>query len=150
MVVPGTMFEEFGFNYVGPIDGHDLESLIPTLHNLRELRGPQFLHIVTRKGQGYKLAEADPMLYHGPGKFDPARASKSPPRRPSPRSRRCFRRLDLRHGRAGQPAVAVTPAMREGSGLVEFEKRFPRPLFTMSASPSSMRSPSPPAWPARA
>ena len=72
MVVPGTMFEEFGFNYVGPIDGHDLDSLIPTLSNLRELRGPQFLHIVTRKGQGYKLAEADPVLYHGPGKFDPA------------------------------------------------------------------------------
>ena len=71
MVTPATMFEEFGFNYVGPIDGHDLESLIPTLQNLRELKGPQFLHVVTKKGQGYKLAEADPVLYHGPGKFDP-------------------------------------------------------------------------------
>ena len=75
MVVPGTMFEEFGFNYIGPIDGHDLDSLIPTLQNLKQLSeqlsGPQFLHVVTRKGQGYKLAEADPVLYHGPTKFDP-------------------------------------------------------------------------------
>ena len=77
MVVPGTIFEEFGFNYIGPIDGHDLDSLIPTLQNVRRLalegEGPQFLHIVTKKGQGYKLAEADPILYHGPGKFDPAK-----------------------------------------------------------------------------
>src|SRR5919206_421965 len=72
MVVPGTIFEEFGFNYVGPIDGHDLDSLIPTLENLRERSGPQFLHVVTKKGYGYKLAEADPVNYHGPGKFDPA------------------------------------------------------------------------------
>ena len=71
MVAPGTLFEELGFNYVGPIDGHDLDMLVPTLQNLRELRGPQFLHIVTRKGQGYEMAEADPVLYHGPGKFDP-------------------------------------------------------------------------------
>src|SRR5215207_15193 len=72
MVVPATLFEKFGFNYIGPIDGHDLESLIPTLENIRHLKGPQFLHVVTRKGQGYKLAEADPVAYHGPGKFDPA------------------------------------------------------------------------------
>ena len=71
MVVPGTLFEEFGFNYIGPIDGHDLESLLPTLQNIKHLDGPQFLHVVTKKGQGYKLAEADPVLYHGPGKFDP-------------------------------------------------------------------------------
>ena len=71
MVVPATLFEKFGFNYIGPIDGHDLDALIPTLENLRHLRGPQFLHVVTRKGQGYKLAEADPVAYHGPGKFDP-------------------------------------------------------------------------------
>ncbi len=75
-VVPATMFEEFGFNYIGPIDGHDLDSLIPTLQNLKNLTGPQFLHVVTRKGQGYKLAEADPVLYHGPGKFDPAEGIK--------------------------------------------------------------------------
>ena len=72
MVVPATLFEKFGFNYIGPIDGHDLESLIPTLENIRHLDGPQFLHVVTKKGQGYKLAEADPVAYHGPGKFDPA------------------------------------------------------------------------------
>ena len=72
MVVPGTLFEEFGLNYIGPIDGHDLESLIPTLQNLKQLPGPQFLHVVTRKGHGYKLAEVDPVLYHGPGKFDPS------------------------------------------------------------------------------
>jgi 1-deoxy-D-xylulose-5-phosphate synthase len=76
MVVPATMFEEFGFNYIGPIDGHDLESLIPTLQNLKNLKGPQFLHVVTKKGQGYKLAEADPVLYHGPGKFNPAEGIK--------------------------------------------------------------------------
>src|ERR1700757_1607494 len=76
MVVPGTIFEEFGFNYVGPIDGHDLDSLIPTLKNIKELKGPQFLHVVTKKGQGYKLAEADPVLYHGPGKSAPARGIK--------------------------------------------------------------------------
>ncbi|HEX7435887.1 MAG TPA: 1-deoxy-D-xylulose-5-phosphate synthase, partial [Caldimonas sp.] len=83
MVVPGTIFEEFGFNYVGPIDGHDLDSLIPTLENLRSLKGPQFLHVVTKKGYGYKLAEADPVLYHGPGKFNPAEglvAPKTPPK----------------------------------------------------------------------
>ena len=78
MVVPGTIFEEFGFNYVGPIDGHDLDSLIPTLENLREAKGPQFLHVVTRKGYGYKLAEADPINYHGPGKFDPAVGLQKP------------------------------------------------------------------------
>jgi 1-deoxy-D-xylulose-5-phosphate synthase len=71
MVVPSTLFEEFGFNYIGPIDGHDLNSLIPTLKNIRELKGPQFLHVVTKKGQGYKLAEVDPVLYHGVSKFKP-------------------------------------------------------------------------------
>ena len=70
MISPGTLFEEFGFHYYGPIDGHDLDALIPTLHNLKRLRGPQFLHVITRKGQGYKLAEADPVLYHGVSKFD--------------------------------------------------------------------------------
>jgi 1-deoxy-D-xylulose-5-phosphate synthase len=76
MVVPATLFEEFGFNYIGPIDGHDLDSLIPTLQNLKNLKGPQFLHVVTKKGQGYKLAEADPVLYHGPGKFNPSEGIK--------------------------------------------------------------------------
>src|SRR5947208_5196867 len=77
MVTPGTLFEEFGFNYIGPIDGHDLDALIPTLRNIRALKGPQFLHVVTRKGQGYKLAEDDPIAYHGPGKFNPAEGLKA-------------------------------------------------------------------------
>jgi 1-deoxy-D-xylulose-5-phosphate synthase len=89
MVVPGTIFEEFGFNYVGPIDGHDLDSLIPTLENLRDKPGPQFLHVVTKKGYGYKLAEADPVNYHGPGKFDPAVGPAEAGHAPKPTSRRC-------------------------------------------------------------
>src|SRR2546423_3501880 len=77
MVTPSTLFEEFGFNYIGPIDGHDLDALIPTLANIKKLKGPQFLHVVTRKGQGYKLAEDDPIAYHGPGKFNPAEGLKA-------------------------------------------------------------------------
>ncbi|HJV84785.1 MAG TPA: 1-deoxy-D-xylulose-5-phosphate synthase [Noviherbaspirillum sp.] len=124
MVVPATMFEEFGFNYIGPIDGHDLESLIPTLQNLKNLRGPQFLHVVTKKGQGYKLAEADPVLYHGPGKFNPAEGIK-----PSPSSKVTYTQVfgDWLCDMAEHDTrlVGITPAMREGSGLVEFERRFP-------------------------
>jgi len=125
MVVPATMFEEFGFNYIGPIDGHDLESLIPTLQNLKNLRGPQFLHVVTRKGQGYKLAEADPVLYHGPGKFNPAEGIK-PSTTPS---KKTYTQVfgDWLCDMAGADArlVGITPAMREGSGMVAFEKAFP-------------------------
>jgi 1-deoxy-D-xylulose-5-phosphate synthase len=129
MVVPGTMFEEFGFNYVGPIDGHDLDSLIPTLSNLRELRGAQFLHIVTRKGQGYKLAEADPVLYHGPGRFDPAQGIQKPAAAPRPTFTQIFSDWICDMGAADDRLMAITPAMREGSGLVEFEKRFPERYF---------------------
>jgi 1-deoxy-D-xylulose-5-phosphate synthase len=135
MVVPGTIFEEFGFNYIGPIDGHDLDSLIPTLQNVRRLalegEGPQFLHVVTKKGQGYKLAEADPILYHGPGKFDPAQGIA--PAKPSAPSKKTFTQVfgewvcDM--AEADKRLVAVTPAMREGSGLVEFEARFPDRYF---------------------
>jgi 1-deoxy-D-xylulose-5-phosphate synthase len=89
MVVPATLFEKFGFNYIGPIDGHDLDSLIPTLENIKQLKGPQFLHVVTKKGQGYKLAEADPVAYHGPGKFDPAVGLVKPATPAKPPSRRC-------------------------------------------------------------
>ena len=129
MVTPATLFEEFGFNYVGPIDGHDLDALVPTLQNLKALQGLQFLHVVTKKGQGYKLAEADPVLYHGPGKFDPAvgiQQSKAP-------GKRTFTQVfggwlcDM--AEQDSHLVAVTPAMREGSGLVEFEKRFPLRYF---------------------
>ncbi len=129
MVVPGTMFEEFGFNYVGPIDGHDLESLVPTLANMRELRGPQFLHVVTKKGQGYRRAEADPVLYHGPGIFDPSEGIKPASAPPRLSYTQVFSDWVCDMAAADERLVAITPAMREGSGLVEFEKRFPRRYF---------------------
>jgi 1-deoxy-D-xylulose-5-phosphate synthase len=129
LVVPATMFEEFGFNYVGPIDGHDLDSLIPTLQNMRELRGPQFLHVVTKKGQGYKLAEADPVLYHGPGRFDPQEGIKPPTKPAKPTYTKVFSDWVCDMAALDERLVAVTPAMREGSGLVEFERRFPRRYF---------------------
>ncbi|MCD6682200.1 MAG: 1-deoxy-D-xylulose-5-phosphate synthase, partial [Burkholderiaceae bacterium] len=128
-VVPATMFEEFGFNYVGPIDGHDLDSLVPTLQNLRELRGPQFLHVVTRKGQGYKLAEADPVLYHGPGRFDPHEGIRAPSTPPRPTYTQVFSDWICDMGALDERLIAITPAMREGSGLVEFERRFPQRYF---------------------
>ena len=124
MVLPATMFEEFGFNYIGPIDGHDLDSLVPTLQNLRQLKGPQFLHVVTKKGQGYKLAEADPVLYHGPGKFNPAEGIK-----PAAAGKKSYTQVfgqwlcDM--AQHDKRLVGITPAMREGSGMVEFEQRFP-------------------------
>jgi 1-deoxy-D-xylulose-5-phosphate synthase len=126
MVVPGTIFEEFGFNYVGPIDGHDLDSLIPTLENLRDLPGAQFLHVVTKKGFGYKLAEADPVNYHGPGKFDPAVGLVKPATAPKPTFTQVFGQWLCDMAEADPKLVAITPAMREGSGLVEFHKRFPQ------------------------
>ena len=125
MVVPGTIFEEFGFNYVGPIDGHDLDSLIPTLENLRAKRGPQFLHVVTKKGYGYKLAEADPVKYHAAsGKFNPAEGfPKSVPSKPT--FTQVFGQWLCDMAEADQRLVGITPAMREGSGMVEFHQRFP-------------------------
>ena len=128
MLVPATMFEEFGFNYIGPIDGHDLESLIPTLQNIRHLKGPQFLHVVTKKGQGYKLAEADPVLYHGPGKFNPAVGIT-----PTTSSKKTYTQVfgewlcDM--AASDNKLAAITPAMREGSGMVEFEKRYPQRYY---------------------
>ena len=129
MVAPSTMFEEFGFNYFGPIDGHDLDSLIPTLQNLRELRGPQFLHVVTRKGQGYKLAEADPVLYHGPGRFDPSVGIRKPATVPRATYTQVFGDWICDMAASDERLIAITPAMREGSGLVEFERRFPKRYF---------------------
>jgi 1-deoxy-D-xylulose-5-phosphate synthase len=129
MVVPGTIFEEFGFNYVGPIDGHDLDALIPTLENLRDKKGPQFLHVVTKKGYGYKLAEADPVKYHAAsGKFNPAEGfPKSAPSKPS--FTQVFGQWLCDMAEADPKLVAITPAMREGSGMVEFHKRFPKRYF---------------------
>jgi 1-deoxy-D-xylulose-5-phosphate synthase len=132
MVVPCTIFEEFGFNYIGPIDGHDLDSLVPTLENVRRLalngEGPQFLHVVTKKGQGYKLAEADPILYHGPGKFDPSQGIAK-----ASATKKTFTQVfgdwlcDM--ASVDKRLVGITPAMREGSGMVEFESRFPDRYF---------------------
>ena len=126
MVVPGTIFEELGFTYVGPIDGHDLGSLIPTLENLRDKKGPQFLHVVTKKGYGYKLAEADPVNYHGPSKFDPAVGLLKPATPPKQTFTQVFGQWLCDMAAADERLVGITPAMREGSGLVEFEKRFPK------------------------
>ncbi|MCE2878968.1 MAG: 1-deoxy-D-xylulose-5-phosphate synthase [Comamonadaceae bacterium] len=125
MVVPATLFENFGFNYIGPIDGHDLESLIPTLENLRHLKGPQFLHVVTKKGQGYKLAEADPIAYHGPGKFDPAVGLTKSSTPAKPTFTQVFGRWLCDMAEQDMRLVGITPAMREGSGMVEFHQRFP-------------------------
>ena len=132
LVVPATIFEEFGFNYVGPIDGHDLDSLIPTLENLRDRGGPQFLHVVTKKGYGYKLAEADPIAYHGPGKFDPAVGLKKPASTdtpPKPTFTQVFGQWLCDMAAQDTRLVAVTPAMREGSGMVEFHQKFPGRYF---------------------
>jgi 1-deoxy-D-xylulose-5-phosphate synthase len=126
MVVPGTIFEEFGFNYVGPIDGHDLDSLIPTLENLYGLPGLQFLHVVTKKGYGYKLAEADPVNYHGPGRFDPAVGITKPATPPKTTFTQVFGQWLCDMAEKDARLVGITPAMREGSGMVEFEKRFPK------------------------
>ena len=129
MVVPGTIFEEFGFTYVGPIDGHDLDSLIPTLENLRAKKGPQFLHVVTRKGMGYDRAEADPVNYHGPGKFDPAVGIVKPATPPKPTFTQIFGQWLCDMAEQDPRLIGITPAMREGSGLVEFAKRFPDRYF---------------------
>ena len=125
MVVPATLFEKFGFNYIGPIDGHDLDSLIPTLENIKGLKGPQFLHVVTKKGQGYKLAEADPVAYHGPGKFDPSVGLTKPATPPKQTFTQVFGQWLCDMAAHDSRLVGITPAMREGSGMVEFEKRFP-------------------------
>ena len=128
MVMPGTMFEEFGFNYIGPIDGHDLESLIPTLQNLRTLKGPQFLHVITRKGQGYKLAEADPILNHGVSKFDHAAGiatGKDAKGGGKLTYTQVFGDWLCDMAALDKRLVAITPAMREGSGMVRFAHEYP-------------------------
>jgi len=129
MVTPATLFEELGFNYVGPIDGHDLDALVPTLQNLRELQGLQFLHVITKKGQGYKLAEADPVLYHGPGKFDPAVGIQQGAAPARQTFTQIFGQWICDMAAQDPRLIAITPAMREGSGLVEFEKQYPQRYF---------------------
>jgi 1-deoxy-D-xylulose-5-phosphate synthase len=129
MVTPSTLFEEFGFNYIGPIDGHDLDALIPTLTNISKLRGPQFLHVLTRKGQGYKLAEEDPITYHGPGKFDPAEGIKKSSGGGKPSYSQVFGDWLCDMAKQDARLVAITPAMREGSGMVRFSEEFPERYF---------------------
>ena len=129
MISPGTLFEEFGFNYLGPIDGHDLDALIPTLQNLRKLKGPQFLHVITRKGQGYKLAEADPILYHGVGKFDAANGIELGTGSGRLTYTQVFGDWLCDQARADSRLIGITPAMREGSGMVRFAQEFPERFF---------------------
>jgi 1-deoxy-D-xylulose-5-phosphate synthase len=125
MVLPGTLFEEMGFNYIGPIDGHDVKALVTTLRNLQKLRGPQFLHVVTRKGKGYAPAEADPIKWHGPGPFDPASGMIFKEASTGPTYSQIFGKWLCDMAERDPAIVGITPAMREGSGLVEYSKRFP-------------------------
>jgi 1-deoxy-D-xylulose-5-phosphate synthase len=129
MVLPGTLFEELGLNYIGPVDGHDLGTLLATLKNLRDLRGPQFLHVMTRKGKGYEPAEADPIKWHGPGPFDPESGKIRKKSSTGPSYSRIFGDWLIDMSKADKRIVGITPAMREGSGMVEFEKQFPDRYF---------------------
>jgi 1-deoxy-D-xylulose-5-phosphate synthase len=132
MVLPGTLFEEMGFNYIGPIDGHDVKALVNTLRNLQKLRGPQFLHVVTRKGKGYAPAEADPIKWHGPGPFDPASGMIFKEASTGPSYSQIFGKWLCDMAERDPAVVGITPAMREGSGLVEYSKRFPARYFDVA------------------
>ena len=125
MLTPGTLFEEMGFNYIGPIDGHDLESLVPTLQNLKNLKGPQFLHVITKKGQGYKLAEVDPVLYHGVSKFQPDVGIAGAASGGKPTYTQVFGDWLCDMAAADPRLIGITPAMREGSGLLRFSQCYP-------------------------
>ncbi|HXY75722.1 MAG TPA: 1-deoxy-D-xylulose-5-phosphate synthase [Steroidobacteraceae bacterium] len=132
MVLPGTLFEEMGFNYIGPMDGHDVKALVSTLRNLRKLRGPQLLHVVTRKGKGYAPAEADPIKWHGPGPFDPASGTIFKEKASGPSYSQVFGQWLCDMAARDPRVIGITPAMREGSGLVEFSKRFPDRYFDVA------------------
>jgi 1-deoxy-D-xylulose-5-phosphate synthase len=129
MLTPGTLFEELGFNYIGPIDGHDLDALVPTLQNLKGLKGPQFLHVITKKGQGYKLAEADPVLYHGVSKFQPDVGIQSGKGGGKLTYTQVFSDWLCDMAAAEPRLVGITPAMGEGSGLVRFAELYPERYF---------------------
>jgi 1-deoxy-D-xylulose-5-phosphate synthase len=129
MLTPGTLFEELGFNYIGPIDGHDLDSLIPTLLNIKKLKGPQFLHVITKKGQGYKLAEADPVLYHGVSKFEPKIGIEGGKSGGKPSYTQIFGDWLCDMAAAEPRLVGITPAMREGSGLLRFSELYPERYY---------------------
>src|ERR1700735_2993211 len=132
MVLPGTLFEEMGFNYIGPVDGHDVKALVTTLGNVRKLRGPQFVHVVTRKGKGYPPAEADPIKWHGPGPFDPASGKIFKEASSGPTYSQVFGQWLCDLAEREPKIIGVTPAMREGSGLVEYSKRFPDRYFDVA------------------
>jgi 1-deoxy-D-xylulose-5-phosphate synthase len=132
MVLPGTLFEEMGFNYIGPMDGHDVRALVTTLRNLSKLNGPQFLHVVTRKGKGYSPAEADPIKWHGPGPFDPASGTIYKEKSTGPSYSQIFGRWLCDMATRDSRIIGITPAMREGSGLVEFSKQFPERYFDVA------------------
>ncbi|HXC58042.1 MAG TPA: 1-deoxy-D-xylulose-5-phosphate synthase [Steroidobacteraceae bacterium] len=132
MWLPGTMFEEMGFNYIGPIDGHDLKALVSVLTNVRDLKGPQFLHVVTRKGKGYAPAEADPITWHGPGPFDPDTGIIYKEKAASPTYSKVFGDWLCDMAERDPRIVGITPAMREGSGLVEYSKRFPERYYDVA------------------
>ncbi len=132
MVLPGTLFEEMGFNYIGPMDGHDVKALVSTLRNIRKLRGPQFLHVVTRKGKGYAPAEADPIKWHGPGPFDPASGTIFKEKASGPSYSQVFGQWLCDMAERDPRIIGITPAMREGSGMVEFSRRFPDRYFDVA------------------
>ncbi len=132
MILPGTIFEEMGFNYIGPVDGHDVDALVATLSNLRDMKGPQFLHVVTRKGKGYAPAEADPIKWHGPGPFDPKSGVIFKEKASGPNYSQIFGDWLCDMAEADPRVVGITPAMREGSGMVEYSKRFPERYFDVA------------------
>ena len=132
MVVPGTFFEELGFNYIGPIDGHDVNSLVDTLRNMRALKGPQILHIVTTKGKGYEPAEKDPIGYHGVPQFDPTTTSLPSSKSPSPSYSKIFGDWLCDMAAKDEKLLGITPAMREGSGMVRFSKEFPDQYYDVA------------------
>lgn len=132
MVVPSTIFEELGFNYIGPIDGHDVNALVDTLRNMRNIPGPQFLHIVTKKGKGYQPAEQDPIKYHAVPKFDPNSETLPKSVSTSPTFSKVFGDWLCDMAAKDPKLMAVTPAMREGSGMVEFSKQFPDQYFDVA------------------
>ncbi|HEV7605997.1 MAG TPA: 1-deoxy-D-xylulose-5-phosphate synthase [Steroidobacteraceae bacterium] len=132
MVLPGTIFEEFGFNYIGPISGHDIKELVKTLRNMRNLKGPQLLHVVTTKGKGYDPAEKDPIKWHGPGPFDPVSGTIFKEKATGPTYSQVFGQWLCDMAARDERVVGITPAMREGSGMVEYSKKFPHRYFDVA------------------
>ena len=132
MIVPGTLFEELGFNYIGPIDGHDVDMLVETLENLKHIQGPRLLHIVTKKGKGYAPAENDPLAYHGVPAFDPSKDSLPKAKPSSPTYTEVFGEWLCDMARQDERLLGITPAMREGSGLVKFSEQFPKRYFDVA------------------